>query len=150
MKNLFLKKDVASTIQRLNNLTPQTQPQWGKMNVGQMLAHCNVAYDMAFTDQYKKPGAFKKFFLKMFIKSAVVGPKPYPKNGRTAPDFIIADERDFETERKKLISYLNKVQELGSDHFQNRESHSFGPLPSNEWNVLFSKHLDHHLTQFGV
>ena len=150
MKNLFVKQDLESTTQRLNQLTPKTQAQWGKMNVAQMLAHCNVAYDMAFTNQYTKPGAIKKFMLKLFVKSAVVGPKPYPKNGRTAPEFIIADERDFEVERKKLITYLNKVQELGADHFQNKESHSFGPLSSQEWNVLFSKHLDHHLTQFGV
>ncbi len=86
----------------------------------------------------------------MFVKAPVVGPKPYPKNGRTAPEFIIADPRDFEAEKIKLINYLKKTQQLGTDHFQNRESHSFGPLTSNEWNVLFSKHIDHHLTQFGV
>ena len=150
MKNLFQKQDLENTIARINQLTPQTQPQWGKMNVSQMLAHLNVAYDMAFTNQYQKPGAIKKFMLKMFIKSAVVGPKPYPKNGRTAPDFIISDERDFEKEKKKLTEYLHKTQQLGATHFENRESHSFGPLTSSEWNVLFSKHLDHHLTQFGV
>ena len=31
-----------------------------------------------------------------------------------------------------------------------RESLSFGPLTAVEWNGLFSKHLDHHLQQFGV
>lgn len=150
MKSIFNTEEVAATIERINQLTPTTQPQWGKMNVSQMMAHCNVAYDMAFTDKYPKPGAFKRFMLKLFVKSAVVGPKPYPKNGRTAPEFIIADERDFETEKKRLIGHLNKTNELGADHFHNRESHSFGPLTKDEWNVLFYKHLDHHLTQFGV
>jgi len=131
-------------------LSSTTTPQWGKMSVDQMLAHLNVAYDMAYTDQYKKPGAIGKLFLKLFVKKAVVGPKPYPKNGRTAPDFIISDQRDFEAEKKKLLSYIDKTRDLGKTHFENRESHSFGPLSSNEWNVLFSKHLDHHLTQFGV
>ena len=150
MKNLYDAQAVQATIDRIEKLTPETKPEWGKMSVDQMLAHVNVAYDMAFTDQYPKPGAFAKFMIKLFAKNAVVGPKPYPKNGRTAPAFIISDARDFEKEKAKLIGYLKKVQELGADHFEQRESHSFGPLTSSEWNVMFSKHLDHHLTQFGV
>ena len=150
MQNLFTSKGAQTTIDRINQLTPETQAQWGKMNVAQMLAHLNVAYDMAMTNQYTKPGTLKKFMLKMFIKNAVVGPKPYPKNGRTAPEFVISDERDFVAEKKKLVDYINQVQKLGGAHFNGKESHSFGPLNENEWNTLFSKHLDHHLTQFGV
>lgn len=138
------------TIERINNLTPETQAIWGKMNVAQMLAHLNVAYDMTFTNEYPKPGAFQKFMLKLFVKNAVVGPKPYPKNGRTAPQFVISDAKDFEAEKQKLIDYLHKFQEMGENEFNGKPSHSFGPLTSNEWNVMFSKHLDHHLTQFGV
>lgn len=150
MENLFTSKGAQTTIERINKLTPQTQAQWGKMNVAQMLAHCNVAYDMTLTNIYAKPGSFKKFMLKMFVKNAVVGPKPYPRNGRTAPEFIIADERDFAAEKKKLVDYINQVQKLGGTHFNGKESHSFGPLTETEWNTLFSKHLDHHLTQFNV
>jgi len=150
MQNLFTSKGVQNTIDRINQLTPETQAQWGKMNVAQMLAHLNVGYDMSLTDQYTKPGSFKKFMLKMFVKNAVVGPKPYPKNGRTAPEFVIADERDFEKEKKRLIDNIQKVYDLGAAHFDGMESHSFGALTENEWNTLFSKHLDHHLTQFGV
>lgn len=150
MKSIFNIDDVSEVITRINNLNNSTQAQWGKMNVSQMLAHCSVAYDMAYTNKYPKPGAFKRFMLKLFVKNAVVGPKPYPKNGRTAPEFIIADQRDFETEKKRLIENLKKTQELGNDHFHNKESHSFGPLTKDEWNTLFYKHLDHHLTQFGV
>jgi len=150
MKNIFDSKDVAATIQRIESLQPDTQAQWGKMNVAQMLAHCNVAYDMAYTDKYPKPGAIAKFFIKLFAKSAVVGPKPYPRNSRTAPQFIISDERDFAKEKDALINHLQKTLDLGADHFHNKESHSFGPLTKDEWNVLFYKHLDHHLQQFNV
>jgi len=150
MKNIFDTTDVQEIKNRINALSSETTPEWGKMTVDQMLAHLNVAYDMAYTDQYKKPGAIGKLMLKLFVKKAVVGPKPYPKNGRTAPDFIIKERKNFEEEKAKLINYLDKTQSLGKAHFENRESHSFGPLTSSEWNVLFSKHLDHHLTQFGV
>jgi len=120
------------------------------MSVDQMLAHLNVAYEMAYTDKHPKPGAVGKFFLKLFVKNAVVGPKPYKKNGQTAPAFKITEKRDFELEKKRLIDYLNKTEQLGADHYHNKESHSFGALSKTEWNTLFAKHLDHHLTQFGV
>ena len=57
-------------------LTPDSQPLWGKMSVSQMLAHCNVAYEMVYTDHYPKPKGLQKFILKRFAKNRVVGPKP--------------------------------------------------------------------------
>jgi hypothetical protein len=45
---------------------------------------------------------------------------------------------------------MNKTQNLGENHFDGKESHSFGKLLKGEWNNLFYKHLDHHLRQFGV
>jgi len=150
MKNLFNSADTQQTIQRIEKLSNQTQAQWGKMNVAQMLAHCCVPYEMVFTDKHPKPGAIGRFMLKLMVKKAVVGPKPYPKNSRTAPAFIISDERDFAKEKQRLVDYLNQTQQLGAAHFDGKENLSFGELSSQEWNVLFSKHLDHHLTQFGV
>lgn len=150
-KDLFSDNGVQETVDRINKLTPESKAEWGKMSVDQMLAHCNVPYQMVFIDgKYKKPGGFGKLMIKLFVKKAVVGPKPYPKNGRTAPDFIITGAKNFEVEKNKLISYIIKVNKLGSNHFDNKESHSMGKLTKDEWNTLFSKHLDHHLNQFNV
>lgn len=120
------------------------------MNIGQMLAHCNVAYEQVYENKHPKPNAFVRFMLKTLVKDAVVGEKPYKKNGQTAPAFLITDSRDFETEKKRLIEYLNKTQQLGESYFNGKDSNSFGALTKSEWNNLFYKHLDHHLTQFGV
>lgn len=150
MKNVFDRSDAQAYIDRINKLEPTTQPKWGKMNVSQMLAHCSVSYDMALTDQYPKAKGLKKFMLKLFVKSIVVGDKPYKKNSPTAAEFKVADERDFILEQKKLIDYVGQVQSLGGKHFDGMESTSFGKLTEKEWNNLFAKHLDHHLDQFGV
>jgi hypothetical protein len=149
-KNLFDKKESEETIERIHNLTPEKQPNWGKMNVSQMLAHCNVAYELVYTDKHKKPKGFQKFLIKLFAKNLVVGPKPYKKNLRTSPIFLISDEREFEKEKTRLIEHISKTQKLGGAHFEGKESHAFGALSEAEWNTLFSKHLDHHLQQFGV
>jgi len=150
MKSVFNPADVAELTERINKLTPATQPLWGKMSVEKMLAHCNVSYEMAYTDKHPKPNAFMKFILKVLVKDKVVGPKPYKHNNPTAPAFIITDERVFETEKARLIAHLNQTLQLGEAHFDNRVSHSFGTLTVGEWNTMFYKHLDHHLGQFGV
>jgi hypothetical protein len=150
MKNIFDRSVVNELTARINRLTPTTAPQWGKMTVDQMLAHCNVSYEMVYDNTIRRPGVIKRMLLNAFVKRAVVGPKPYPRNSPTAPQFKIVEARDFEVERRRLLEYLQRVQAEGSQKFEGRPSPSFGPLTAFEWNVLFYKHLDHHLTQFGV
>lgn len=150
IKNVF-DIDVANEfIDRINKLTPETKPLWGKMNAPQMLAHCCVTYEYIYDDIHPKPNAFKKFILKALVKNLVVGEKRYKQNNPTAPEFIMKVDKDFEKEKERLINYILKTQELGENYFDNRDSHSFGPLSKVQWNNMFSKHLDHHFAQFGV
>ena len=127
MKNIFDAKVTAEIIGRINQLTASTQPKWGKMAVGQMLAHCCVTYEMVYDGTHKKPNAFVRLMLKLFVKKAVLSEQPY-----------------------KHIAYITKTQQLGDAHFDGKESLSFGTLSKSEWNTMFYKHLDHHLSQFGV
>ncbi len=150
MENIFDKKIAEGVIDRINCLTPDSKQLWGKMNVAQMLAHCNVSYELVYNTDVPKPTGFKKFLLKLFVKNIVVNDKPYKKNSRTAPAFLITEEKNFEEEKKRLIDHIIKTQELGAAHFDGKESHSFGKLSIDEWNNMFYKHLDHHLNQFGV
>lgn len=152
--DIFSRPVCDELIARIHRITPETRPQWGKMNAAQMLAHCSKAYDTLYDEDYirKNPAikGLKRLLLRLFVMRIVTGPKPYPRNGRTAPSFMVADERDLAQERAKLEAYINKVQRLGTAHFHNKDSSSFGPLIADEWNTLFYKHLDHHLRQFGV
>lgn len=148
--NIFTLDTVTQIMVRINQLSPESKPEWGKMSVDQMLAHCNVSYEMVYEDKHPKPNFLVKFMLKMIVKNKVVSDIPYPKNGRTAPQFIIEGSKDFSKEKQRLIDYLSKTQQLGESHFNGKESHSFGPLTKAEWSMLFYKHLDHHLAQFGV
>jgi hypothetical protein len=150
MDNIFRPDTVASLTARINALTPSTTPAWGKMTVSQMLAHCNVTYEMVYENTHPKPGAVKRLLLNLFVKRAVVGPKPYPRNTPTAPQFRITVAKDFDQEKQRLLAYLQRVANEGESAFEGRESLSFGPLTAAEWNVMFYKHLDHHLVQFGV
>jgi len=150
MKNIFNSSDCQEIIARINQLTPTTKAVWGKMSVSQMLAHCNVTYELVYDNKHPQPKGFMKFILKLLVKNTVVSEKPYKHSSQTAPVFIISDEKDFEVEKKRLVDYITKTQQLGEKEFDGRESHSFGTLNKTEWNNMFYKHLDHHLRQFGV
>ncbi|MEM7037516.1 MAG: DUF1569 domain-containing protein [Bacteroidota bacterium] len=150
IKNIFTQPVVDELVGRIEQLNNQTTPQWGKMSVGQMLAHVNVAYEMAFEKPPAKHNFFMRFIMMRMIKPIVVGPKPYKKNSRTAPAFKQTTEKDFNVEKERLFGYLKKTVDLGEKHFDGKVSNSFGPLTIKEWNTLFYKHLDHHLSQFGV
>lgn len=151
MQNVFDVKDAQNYIDRINQLTPFSDPKWGKMSVDQMLAHCNVTYEMVYEPQkHKTPSGIVKFILKNFVKSKVVGEKSYPQNSPTAPQFIIKESKDFGLEKKRLIGFIQKTQQFGKEAFEGKESFSFGKLKAQEWNNMFAKHLNHHLEQFGV
>lgn len=151
IKNIFTKEVTNEVISRINKIKPTDKPLWGKMSADQMLAHCNVAYSYTFEpEKFKKPDFIMRFMLKTFVKKMVTGEKPYPKNSRTAPEFVMVGSKDFEAEKAKLIANVHKCQELGESYFEGKGNHSFGKMNSKEWNVLFYKHLHHHLTQFGV
>jgi len=150
MENIFDRNIADNVIKRINKLTHESKANWGTMSVDKMLAHCNVTYELVYDVKHPKATGLKKFMLKLFVKAVVVGEKPYKNNGRTAPEFIISINKDFEKEKKRLVDYINKTQELGVAHFEGKESHSFGVLTSKEWSNMFYKHLDHHLKQFGV
>ena len=150
MKDLFDKKIAEEMIKRIEALQPNSERKWGKMSVDQMLAHCNVTYEFIYDNIHPKPSGLQKWMLKIFVKNIVVNEKPYKKNSRTAPEFIMVNEKNFEIEKNRLIAYINKTQQLGSDYFHNKESRSFGNLTKTEWSNMFYKHLDHHLSQFGV
>ena len=150
MKNIYTTQVVAELKERVEKLTPYSQARWGKMSVAQMLAHTNVQYEMLYEDVHKPIPGFVKFMLRSFVKKGVVNETPYKKNSGTAPQMIIKGARDFQREKVRLVSYLQRVCDEGALDFENREHMAFGKLSTIEWNNLFYKHLDHHLTQFGV
>ena len=151
MENIFDAKTAQNYIDRINKLTPETQRKWGKMAVDQVLAHMNVAYSITFEpEKHKKPNFIAKFFLNKFLKPKIVSAGTYKQSLPTSPAFIIADHKNFEEEKKKLIGYIQKVQQLGREAFNGKENLNFGKMTAQEWNNMFAKHLNHHLQQFGV
>jgi hypothetical protein len=71
------------------------------MNVSQMLAHCNVSYELVYDSKHAKPNLLMKFIMKAFVKNIIVSEEPFKRNSQTAPSFVVTDEKKL---RKKKIA----------------------------------------------
>jgi Protein of unknown function (DUF1569) len=149
-ENIFSAPIAEKFIARINNLSSTTQPQWGKMDVGQMMAHCNISYEMAFDENYKKSNGFLRFILKNLVKKGLVNENPLKKNSSTATEMLVKTSKNFETEKSKLVENVHHLVKKGENYFDLKDHPGFGVMTKQEWNNFYYKHLDHHLTQFGV
>jgi len=147
VKNLFDPVVKQEMIARINKLEPRSMPQWGKMNVSQMLAHVQLPIRIAYGTHHPK-GSFLLRTIGPLFKSKLWDGKPYKHSLPTDPTFIMTDsEKDFEKEKSELLSMVNNfsaVTVVGERH------PIFGKLTKENWSKATWKHLDHHLKQFGV
>ncbi|MEO8514629.1 MAG: DUF1569 domain-containing protein, partial [Ignavibacteria bacterium] len=83
-------------------------------------------------------------------KKQMLSDKPFKKGLPTDKNFIPASDIDFQKEKQELIKIVSILPDKGRDGLSRGPHPFFGNLSPDEWNTLTSKHLDHHLSQFGV
>jgi hypothetical protein len=149
MKSIFNTSDNQEFIQRIHKLTPETQALWGKMNVSQMLYHCARPLQAATGELKVKRGLVSFIFGKM-AKKKFTGEAMFTKNLPTDKRFIPTNTPDFNEEKKRLTDMLNKFLQTGKGIISDEPHPFFGRLTADEWDIIQAKHLDHHLSQFGV
>jgi hypothetical protein len=150
MKNLFDAGIADEIRQRIHSITPATTPRWGKMNIAQMLAHCQRPMEMALGEIPVTPAGFFKKILGRMIKGVITSPKPYKQGLPTDPSFITtATAHDFNLQKEKLLTTLDRYLSQ-QDKIADIPHPFFGKLTKVECGTSQYKHLDHHLTQFGV
>lgn len=150
MDSLFNSESQQTVINRINNLNENSQAIWGKMNVGQMLSHCQKPLEVAngSLTLNSKIGFPKKLLFKLF-KPVMYNDKPWQKNLGTVREFKITDTNEFTLEKEKLIEVVNEFSKKRDA--TNWPVHPFfGTFNTEQWGKMQYKHLDHHLTQFGV
>lgn len=149
MKSIFNPSDNQEIINRINMLNASSQAKWGKMSVAQMLSHCQVGLQGAMGEIEFKQGLIGFLFGKMAKKQLTRTDIPFKKNLPTDKKFLIVEEKEFETEKNKLIGLVKKIGE-GTHLITTKPHPFFGKMTTQEWDVLQWKHLNHHLSQFGV
>jgi hypothetical protein len=149
MPSLFEPQTAQEIIARINQLQATSQRQWGKMQLPQMLKHCNDALGTATGDvNVKVPFIFK--IIGPMIKKKVMEAKPYKHGLPTAKEFIVNDQREFEKEKANVLERINKFISNGEAKVDGLKHPAFGKMTAFEWGFSQWKHFDHHLKQFGV
>lgn len=149
MQSLFDADTYNSIIERMNKLSPNTERQWGKMNVAQMLAHCKEAFKVPLSEK-PMPRMLLGILLGWAFKSKLYSDEPWKKNLPTAPNFIIKNEREFNKEKQELMEMVHQFYTKGAKEAGKFPHPMFGKLTTEQWGQSMYKHLDHHLQQFGV
>lgn len=144
---------LACLISRLQRLTPHTERRWGSLTPAEMLCHlgdaCNSVLGVRIPPG-PPPSGKAKPVLKWLI---LYSPMPWPKGAKTRPGVNPHLEGtrpgEFEQDRARVIKSLVQLaaapaERLASAHFM------IGPMSRKDWHRWAYKHVDHHLTQFGL
>lgn len=149
LKTLFQQEAVNEVIERIGTLQPASQRQWGKMDAGQMMAHCSAALDMA-SGRLNPPRMLIGRVIGPLVKPIYTNEKPFSKGNPTVPKLVFSDRRDFQREQEQLRLKVRQFHEGGEAQCTKHPHPFFGKLTAQEWSRGMYKHLDHHLRQFGA
>jgi Protein of unknown function (DUF1569) len=150
MKHLFEPDRVKEVKERLAHVRPDSERQWGKMDPAQMMAHCSAAIEMAEGKIVSPRIMIGRLLGPLAKRSLIVRGEPMRRNSTTAPSVLISNERDFVTEKQRLLESIDRFVTGGPAKCARQPHFFFGPLTPDEWASLMYQHLDHHLRQFGV
>ncbi|MFL5598050.1 MAG: DinB family protein, partial [Gemmatimonadaceae bacterium] len=134
-------------LDRLERLSPDARPLWGRMSAPQMLAHLADWMLMAKGDL--NTAAKKRILRYPVVKQLVIYWLPWPKGVPTAPELLGRTPLEWTIERAAVRQHVQSFAKLDPkaawpDH------PAFGKITPRAWGVLGYRHMDHHLRQFGV
>jgi hypothetical protein len=145
---IFSAEDNQNLLARLEKLTAETRPLWGKMNASQLVLHCQKPLDVA-TGQLRLSGGLMGFLFGKMAKSSMIKNLGFGKNSPTHPKFKVAHNPDFDAEKHRLMDLVRRFGEVGPAIVANKKHPFFGEMNDEEWGLLQYLHLDHHLKQFS-
>jgi hypothetical protein len=150
-KSLHNRTDFDEIIRRISDLSETSQGRWGKMDVCQMMRHCNFVLQIPL-QKIELPvvnilfgtiGIVTKIEMQIFNNGI-------PRNMPTFQKLIVNFDCDFNDEKHDLLKTLDEYWNT----FMNKnlpDNHMlFGKMKEKDWGFLEYKHLDHHLKQFNV
>lgn len=150
-KSLHNPECFEEIINRIHLLDKNSRALWGKMNVCQMMRHCNHVLQVPL-GKIKLPeinrlfamvGKITKWEIQLFNNGI-------PRNMPTFQKLIINFECDFEEEKENLLQTLEEYSTCYKNNNLPGRHVLFGLMKEKDWGFLEYKHLHHHLKQFKV
>ena len=149
MNSIFDPAGNSELVKRIEQLSPITLSQWGKMTVSQMLLHCQQPINVS-NGTLQLKASWMSFLFGKAAKKKLSNPQPFARDLPTVKEFQITHEPDFDEAKKGLIALVQDFAIHGHAAIKNTKHPFFGEMTMEEWDMLNWKHLDHHLKQFGA
>lgn len=136
----------------ISDVSADTEPLWGKMNVQQMVEHVTGFFKVS-TDQIRFPTVTPEEHLPKY-KEFLLSDKQFRENTK-APvlpeEPLPIREPDLNTAKARLKEAIENFFTFYELHPDTKIAHPvFGPLNFEEWILLHYKHVTHHARQFGL
>ena len=147
MPTLFDPAARAGIRARVDRLTSEQTPRWGKMSAGKMVVHVSDQLRMALGELPCKPKDTP--FKNPLMKRLIIYLLPWPKGAPSADELLQGTPGAWDDDVASLRTLIDRFGERGSAG-EFPEHPAFGALNGRMWGVLAWRHLDHHLRQFGV
>ena len=153
MKSFSSSADIAETLARLGQLTPNSQRRWGKMTPHQMICHLNDSFKSVIGERTIN-GDKSNLLTRTAVRwLALYAPLQWPHGVRTMPE---NDQQqggtppeDFQRDLKALAAMIERVTSTPRD-FQWGRHPLFAEMSERDWMRWAYLHVDHHLRQFGL
>ena len=141
---------IATLCRRIDAISSEARPQWGKMSAAQMLAHVRLAMEQ--TLQPTQQAGQSTWFRRNVVKYLALYVLPIPRNITGMPSELFASTpEELERERTACKAMVQRLAEHCHTGGALTAVHPlFGPLTTGQWQAMHVKHMDHHLRQFGV
>ena len=146
-KTVFDREARAELVRRLETVTPDRRPLWGKMNAGQMLAHLDASLAMATGELKVAPK--KSPLTNPLLRWLVIYKLKWPQGTPTAPELIATPPAEWAADLARFRDLLERVGNQPPEGEWPRHP-AFGQMKGTHWGALVHKHVDHHLRQFGA
>lgn len=147
MPTLFDPAAAAGIRARLEGLTPDRTPLWGRMTAGQAVVHLAAQLRAALCELECRPK--KTPMNNWLMRRLIIYWLPWPRGSPTAPEFLATPPATWDEDVAALRSAIDRFTARGEGGAWPPHP-AFGPLTGRMWGVLAWRHLDHHLRQFGV
>ena len=150
MKTVFDPVTREQLIDRIKTLTSNHSPQWGKMDINQMIDHMNIwnSWVLGKNELSHKQNFLGKLMGKWMLKKDTKDDTPMAKGIPAGKEFVSKEVNENIVELKdKWVSLVRDYEDFTEPYFL----HDFyGKMTREQLGIFAYKHADHHLRQFAA
>ena len=154
MINFISPSDRKRLIDRFRMLTPQSEPVFGLMTSQHMVEHVCITFSLSNGRReiaQSTPERLANITKRRLLESEMTFPKGFKAPILPENDTLPYQYESLNAAIEALADEIDAFERWFEQHPDSKPVHPvMGPLSYKEWQVFHSKHILHHLEQFGL